>query len=434
MLWIILFFAPAAFGATEQWSRYVLEGMAVMLAVMCALRDDFRSPVSAPLLGFGVVLCLGAVQLVSLRPLADPAGLLPFTISRHQALQALSLWAAYAALLWSASGILRWEGALRRASWAIFLVGLFIAVVGILQRGQGNTAYYGFRPVRHGLPFGPFTNCDHAASWMAAAALIGVGLFATGFRRGRTPLTERVAQQLLIGFALVVQLWAVWETASRGAINAFFVSLLVTSYVVSGALAQTSARRLARAGLFLAGLVYGLFLYSNPRSLGFAAGGFDHSTAYRLSMYRSGLRMLADFPAFGVGLGGFTEAFRAYQEPSVVGLVEHVHSSWLEVALETGLLGLCAFGLVLFVPLWTLGRRLGCLDSTVRAAAASCFAALFAFILHGFVEFNFQIPANAALFVVLSGAALMFGFPRLEGFGGDPSTGVRPSRPGNSLR
>lgn len=414
MLWFILFFAPAAFGSTEWWSRAVLESLIFILAAMCALRRDFFAPLNVPLIGFGVIIALGVLQLLQQRPLTGPAGFLPSTLSRPQTLYALLLWAAMAALLWSASGILRWDGAIRRLSWAIFLIGLFIAVVGILQRGQGNTAYYGLRPIRTGRPFGPFTNYDHAASWMVAAIFVGAGLFVEGFRRAGTPLTERVSRQTLIAFALIVQLAAVWETTSRGAINALFASALLTSYLSVGYLQRAMPRRLSRAGLILAACGYAAFLYFNPRWLGLADGVLDISAASRVSLYRSGLLMLSDFPIFGVGLGSFVNAFHSYQEPFVVGLVDHIHSSWFEIALETGFLGLVIFCPAVLTPLVALGRRLSASDFPERTTAIGFFGAFFSFALHGFVEYSFQIPANAILFVVIVAATLIPGLSSMK--------------------
>lgn len=414
MLWFILFFAPAAFGATEWWSRAVLESLIFILAAMCALRRDFSSPIGGPLLGFLFILVLGALQLVQARPLSDPAGLLPFTIARPQTLYAMLLWAAFAALLWSASGILRWEGALQRLSWAIFLIGLFIAVAGILQRGQGNTAYYGLRPIRHGNPFGPFTNYNHAASWLVASTFVGIGLFADGFRRARTPLTERLSKLTLIAFALIVQLAAVWETGSRGAINALFASALVTSFLAAGAFARAWPRQLSLAGLVLAAVGYAVFLSFNPKWLGITAGGLDISAAPRVSMYRSGLGLVTDFPVFGAGLGSFTNAFRVYQEPFVRELVDHIHSSWYEVALESGLVGFGILSVAILGALVVLGRRLASPEFPTRAIAAGFFAAFVSFVLHGLVEFTFQIPANAILFVVVVAVATGFNFSSLR--------------------
>lgn len=412
MLWFILFFAPAAFGATEWWSRAVLESLIFILAAMCALRRDFFAPLNGPLIGFGVIIGLGILQLAHARPLTRPAGLLPFTLSRPQTLYALHLWTALAALFWSASGILRWEGALRRVSWAIFGIGFFIAIVGILQRGQGNTAYYGLRPIRDGRPFGPFTNYDHAATWMVASTFVGAGLFAGGGQRSRVPLTERVAQQTLIAFVLIVLIAAVLETGSRGGVNALFSSALAAAFLAAGSLVCAWPRRLVRGGLLLAGCAYGFFLCSNPKWLGLSDGALDASAAYRVSMYRSGLRMLVDFPMYGVGLGCFASAFHPYQEKFVVGLVDHVHSSWLEITLETGFLGIAAFGSVVLSPLVSIGRRLRRPDFPGGMAAAGCFAAVLAVILHGFVEFSFQIPADAILLVVLLAAiAVSEGIP-----------------------
>ena len=405
MLWFILFFGVAAFGATEWWSRALLEFFIFILAAMCCLRSDFNPPSGGPLIGFLAIIVLGAVQALNVRPLAGPAGLLPFTAARPQTEYALLMWAAMAALYWSASGILLWEGALRRLALAIFVIGMFIAVVGILQRGQGNTTYYGLRPVRHGNPFGPFTNYDDAANWMAASTLIGTGLFAERLlRRVRVPLADRFAQLTLAAFILCISVAAILETGSRGAINAFLASALATLFLTSGSLPRARSRRVARAGLILTGGFYAYFLYLNPKWLGFVGGALESSAAYRVSMYRSGLGMLADFPFFGIGLGGFQNAFHPYQEHFVVGLVDHGHSSWLEIALEAGMFGAVAIGAALLAPLAAMGRRLT--QGSIQAAAlcAGLFAALLALVMHGFVEFNFQIPANATLLVVLLAA------------------------------
>lgn len=403
LLWFVLFFAPAAFGATEWWSRGLLEGLIFCLALMCAMRRDFSPSRGGVLRGLLLIILLGAVQLMDLREANTPASWLPFTLERQRTLHALLLWSSYACLLWATSGVLRWEGAFRRTCLAIFAVGLFLAVVGILQSGQGNLAYYGLRPIRHGLPFGPFTNRDHAATWMVASSFVGMGLLVDGFGRTRVPLSERVAKQLLVFFVIVVQFVAIKETASRGAMNAFFASTFLMSFLISRSVASAKQRIYFGGGLAVVACAYLLLLSSNTNWLGLSEGALDTSTAYRISMYRSGALILADFPLFGIGLGGFEEAFRAYQDRIVVGIVEHVHSSWFEIALETGLLAFAAFCASVIKPLSLLGWRLMSAKGAGWAVAAGCFGAALAMILHGFVEFSFQIPAAAVLFIVLLG-------------------------------
>lgn len=403
MLWFVLFLAPAAFGASEWWSRAAIESLIFILAAMCALRRNFAAPLNAPLIGFGAIIVLGGLQLLDAHPLAQPAGLLPFTVGRPQTLYALLLWAALAALFWAASGILLWEGALRRAAWAIFGIGLFIAVVGIVQRGQGNIAHYGLRAIRYGRTFGPFTNPNHAANWMAASTLIGAGLFTELLKlRGRVPPADRAAQFILAAFALCASIAAVLATGSRGGPHAFFIAALLTTGLVSAA--RGRFRRFLLGGLALAGLAYAYFLCRNPKWIGLVGGVIEGSAGERLSMYRSGLRMLADFPVFGVGLGGFQRAFVGYKELSIVEIVDHVHNSWLEIALEAGLVGALALGAAFLAPLAALGRRLAGAELAPGALHAGFFAAALALFLHGFVEFSFQIPANAAIAVVVLAA------------------------------
>lgn len=397
-LWFIVFFAPAAFGATEWWARAVVQSLIFLLAAMCALRKDFISPISAPLAGLGVILTLGVLQTFQHHPLMDPAIYFPATLSREQTLYALLSWTALTALLWATSGILRWHGASRRLAWAIFGVAIFIAIVGIYQRGIVAGTFYGFRPIRSGYPFGPFTNYNHAATWIVASILIGVGLLLGGFKgRSHESGSEVIAKRVLMVFALVLLLAALRETGSRGAINSLIITLLATWYLSDAV--RVHPKGLMRAGLLLATTSYVIFLYVDSKWVGMLNGALDPSAAYRVSMYQSGLQMFWDNPLYGVGLGTFANGFHAYQGSSVVGFVDHIHSSWMEILLETGLVGIGAFVFAIGSPLTALIRT----NSVIpwRPAAAGCFAAIVSFLIHGCVEFSFQIYANAVLFIVL---------------------------------
>lgn len=405
MLWLVLFFAPAAFGATEWWSRAVLEGLIFGLAAMCALRRDFSAPARGPLLGFGAVIVLGLLQLLREHAVAQPAGLLPFTVSRPQTLYSLLLWSSLAALFWSASGILRWEGAPRRLAWAVFGTGLFIAFVGVVQRGQGNTAYYGLRAISIGRPFGPFTNPNHAADWLAASSLVGAGLFVESLGgRSRAPLADRAAKSVLAAFVLCASIAAVVATGSRGGIHALFLGAFLTAALFSTARLAGRTRGFLLGGLALAALGYVCFLSLNPKWIGLVGGAIDRSAGERLSMYRSGLRLFSDFPVFGVGLGGLQRAFLAYKDPAIYEAVDHIHNSWFEVALEAGAAGAAVFLAAFLAPLWTVGRRLAGGGHAPGPLLAGYFAAALAVVIHGVVEFTFQIPANAAVAVVLMAA------------------------------
>lgn len=408
MLWFILFFAVAAFGATEWWSRAVLECLIFILAALCSVRDDFAPRSSNIIIGFAVVIGIGLIQSVNHHPVFGPAHLLPLTRALPQTLYAVLFWIAMAALVWSASGILRWDGALRRLSLAIIFIGLFISIVGLIQRGQGNIAYYGWRVIRPGTnPFGPFTNYNHAANWMVAATLIGASLFVNRVQNPRrVPLVDRGAQLCLDVFVLCIAVVAVIQTGSRGAINSFVFAVIISGGIAAGPIIQERARRSVALVLTVFAVAYGIFLYVHPKWIGLAGRMvIEDSAAYRISMYRSGLRMLADYPLWGIGLGGIQKVFPTYQEATVIGVVDRVHSSWLEIALESGVIGAVAVGFALLSIVFALGRVLIRAKGESRVVTLGFFAAIIAYLVHGVVECNFQIPANAALFCVLLAAA-----------------------------
>ena len=71
----------------------------------------------------------------------------------------------------------------------------------------------------------------------------------------------------------------------------------------------------------------------------------DVSLASRLAVGAAGTGIVRDHPLFGTGLGSWVHAFRPYQEPPVPGGIwDHAHDDYLELAAESGLVGV---GLVL---------------------------------------------------------------------------------------
>ena len=55
--------------------------------------------------------------------------------------------------------------------------------------------------------------------------------------------------------------------------------------------------------------------------------------------------------------------------PLIFAVVDHVHNSWLEIALEVGLVGALALGAAFLAPLVALGRRLAGAELTPGSAA-----------------------------------------------------------------
>ncbi|MCX5796841.1 MAG: O-antigen ligase family protein [Elusimicrobia bacterium] len=402
-------FGPLAFGAVEPWSVAVLEGLLFTLGLLCLWRgfrswDHLAYKTLVPAAAF--ILLIGVLQYLNPRPLSAPAGLLPATVSRTATGRELVLWSAYAVLLLCVPQVLSSRAAVRRFAWTVLCLGTAIAIIGIIQRGTGNTAYFGLRPVRHHAePFGPYTNKNHAASMMAMCACLGFGVVSTRLLRlrreaGMGRLFDLAAIQCLLYFLVAVTLFGVIRAGSRGGTHALVAAVFVTGLLAASFVERRWLRWLWRGALLCGVAGFGAFVWAHQAWIGWVLQSPDNATAYRLSMYESGWQMFRDFPIFGVGLGGIKDSFVPYQDSLIPGLVDHIHNDWLEVLLQTGLAGFAVLALGFGAFLWRGTREwLASPSREARLLAAGALAAVACFLFQSLVEFNFQIPANAVLFL-----------------------------------
>jgi len=147
-------------------------------------------------------------------------------------------------------------------------------------------------------------------------------------------------------------------------------------------------------------LVTALFLaWVAPQQVGSRIS--DTHDPARWLIHRDAMRMFAAHPLLGTGFGTFATAFPRYREFYDRFFINHAHDDYLELLLETGLLGF-GVGLWFFVTLYREGlrnRRRG----RISAAATIHIAALIGctgLLSHSFTDFNLHVPANAALFFV----------------------------------
>ena len=87
---------------------------------------------------------------------------------------------------------------------------------------------------------------------------------------------------------------------------------------------------------------------------GILQGNFHSSWGLRVVMSKAGLQMLAEHPLIGYGVGDAIEEFHRFAQHSdlkkfqFLTLNTHVHEQWLQIALQTGLIGLGLFILFLY--------------------------------------------------------------------------------------
>ncbi|MEK7234400.1 MAG: O-antigen ligase family protein [Elusimicrobiota bacterium] len=350
------------------------------------------------------VLAIGLIQRINPGSIVEPANIFPSTVHSYATDGALRTWAAYAALLWCAPRVFADQRAINRLLAAVFSIGCVISIVGIVQLANDRLLMYGFRHVPYGFePFGPYYNRDHAASMMVMAVFCGIGLLMDRFltrpqREGRNDNSSFGAIQGLIIFGVGIILVGVLQSLSRGALAAFGACVLVLGIATTS---QVKYRIAIVTAVAIASL---LIVFASPIAPRLTAEYFQSSVEFRLSLYKAGCILFKDFPFLGTGLGAFQQAYYPFKPAAIAGVVEHAHSDWLEFLLQVGLpsFGICIFGLVYY-----LRQSVGSLILLSRCEGFGLLcgiaAALGSFLLHGLVDFNFQIPANAVLFLLLLG-------------------------------
>ena len=155
-------------------------------------------------------------------------------------------------------------------------------------------------------------------------------------------------------------------------------------------------------GLGVVGLVVGGLREKNGSAVlgGARAARLTSVSSDRYEYWRLGLRAFERHPVEGLGSGGFRVFW--LRERSITESVQEVHSLELEMAVELGIVGLLAFGVM-------LGGMVGAARRALRAhpalAAGPCAAAL-VWLLHASIDWDWQLPAVSLPFIVLAGALI----------------------------
>ena len=131
------------------------------------------------------------------------------------------------------------------------------------------------------------------------------------------------------------------------------------------------------------------------------------SDAGRLSAYRSTLKIIADNPWFGTGLGTFAFSFPAYRSDdiSMRGVWDIAHNTHLEFASEMGIpltlvIAIAWVGALVVLSFGLTGQRRNMI------APLSSFAVSLIALLHSSIDFSLQIAGYSIVVFALLGLGL----------------------------
>lgn len=259
---------------------------------------------------------------------------------------------------------------------------------------------------------GTYVNRNHFAGYLEMMLALGIGLLLSGLTDRAHDSWKRLAASLIdwvlspamvLRLALCVLVIALTTTHSRSGNTAFFSALLV-----AGLLGIALSRRATRNTVMLLAslVVIDLMIVGSWFGVEKLARRLEDTTLAEVQVREEPaahtLAIVADYPVFGSGPGTFSVTFPRYRPETVVDYYDFAHNDYAQFAAESGLLGLGLLGLLVVATLaaalraqWL--RR----DPLMRGMSFACIMGVTAILIHSWTDFNLQIPANAAYFVVL---------------------------------
>jgi O-antigen ligase len=391
LLFSLLLFAVLAFGAVEPWSVCALETGAALLAGY-ELSRAFAAP--GRFRNHALYPALAGMTVVVLLQLAAGTTVYSWiTASQLKGLVALEL------LFFVAVQLLRDQARVRLFFILLSAAGMLVAVFALVQKFTGNGRIYWVKSLQYEFAyFGPYVNKNHYAGLMEM--LFPLPLFLAFSLRD---LEKRV----FLAFMSVLMAASIFLSNSRGGMLACIVQVLLITVLIaaSGREDERSHRWVWAAGLLIAVIVIVGWLGGGSaveRLLTLREPMADDTSGNRLTILRDCLPIIRQHFWFGTGLGTFPTIYPSYRSFYSEAFVNAGHNDYLQLIVETGLLGALAFGWFFFVYIRSCVRLLRGWQfspfATLQiAACVSCLGLL----IHSVVDFNLHIPANAALFFVL---------------------------------
>jgi O-antigen ligase len=386
----LLLFGPLAFGAVEPWSIFLIEAGSTALFLLWIAKQVLegeikirRNPLFLPMAVFGLLI---VSQLVFRR-----------SAYAHDTASLALLYFSYAMLCFLAGQALLKGSQARTLAVVFSLYGAVLASFALIQGISSNGRLYWIRqPRMGGWIYGPYVNHNHYAGLMEMLVPIPLVLALTRLASSKTRAAAAAVAAVMVG--------TIFLSGSRGGMLAIFTELVILAVLL---VKQKQGLRTAIGiGVFLV-IVVGLLAWVGGTELSkrIASAGPSHSeitSDLRRYINHDGLKMFLKRPVLGWGLGTFPVVYPEFRTFYTNFFVNQAHNDYLQLLVEMGLLG---FGTMLWflVTVYTRAiKKIGHWTSEISGAVAlACVLGLSGILVHSAVDFNLQIPANAALFYVL---------------------------------
>ena len=393
----VIGFAPLAFGTVWPWAIFILEAGSALLFVAWLILQvrsgELRiseNPLFAPMMVFAGLV---AVQILAAR-----------SAYRYDTMQQGMLFCSYGLLCFLVVQCMRKTSQINFLATATSIYGFAVAALAIFQSVSSNgKLYWLITPSSGGWIYGPYVNHNHFAGLMEM--LLPIPLVAA-----LSQFTQKRNKALALGAAAVMAS-TIFLSGSRGGMIAFLMQTAVLGMFLFRR-KKSRALMFALAGFLVIFAIMVVWLgggeLSNRVATIRSEARTEISGGTRLAIVRDSMKMWKAKPILGWGLGTFPEVYPQYRTFYTNLFVNEAHNDYVQLLVEMGAVGFIVMIWFLTTMFYEARKKLGNWTSNINGALTlSALLGCIGILVHSLVDFNLEIPANAALFYILCTLAAM---------------------------
>jgi len=291
----------------------------------------------------------------------------------------------------------------------VVFTALFQSVYGIIQYSGNDYSFLGIGNQINNFITGTYINKNHFAGLLTLLFPLCLGVFGYFISRlwanNDSDLTsEKIAKILLFGTLVLIVAVALVLSGSRAGVIATALSTLFFLFMLSFKYPYVRIPFIAMITLLMIGIFGGIYAYIQgfwPEWL----PAFPEKSSFhgRLDIWKSSWEMFSQNKLFGFGLGTYQYVFPAFAKLLFAeGIrVNFAHNDFLQLLCEGGVVGFLIVGLGFFVLLIQFLKLFKKRSHSYFFIGLGALAGVVGMLIHGLFDFNFQIPANLFLWIVV---------------------------------
>jgi O-antigen ligase len=403
----LLLLGPLAFGGVEPWAIFSLEAGTGLLFIVWIfsrfLSNELSiswSPLFAPMLVFATLVVF---QIATRK-----------TAYRYATFSSGLLYGAYGLLCFLTVQCFRRASQVKILAISFSAYGMAVATFGLFQGLASNGKLYWLRnPSRGSWIYGPYINHNHYAGLMEMLVPIPLVLSLTSHARSGLRKAAVVASAAMAT--------TIFLSGSRGGMIAFMCELVLLACILIWQRSSGSNSFSSRLTLALFAVLFLSFLgwigghEAIDRLVNVESTRHEITAGLRLDIDRDLLKMFPHRPFLGWGLGTFEYVYPQFRSFYTSYHIDEAHNDYLQLLIELGSAGFIAVIWFLWLVYRIGSKKLRNWPTDVDGAVALAgILGITGILVHSLVDFNLQVPANAALFYVLCTISAME--PRFDSF------------------